>query len=176
MLNFLQNSVYKHIKRYTSTSRSAMDAANLKTHELDFHPLGTSYADGEMIFREGDWCDALYVVQGGQVRITSIQPSGEEVEITVAGPGEVFGITSLFDNLPRCASAVALGPANVLKLDRNRIVKAVHKDPSLVFFILKSVSARTRKLVSDITELKTSCQINDPGSSDKSWGQSSHLR
>ena len=142
-----------------------MDAANLKTNEVDFHPLGTSYANGEMIFQEGDWCDALYVVQGGEVRIASIQPSGGEVEITVAGPGEVFGITSLFDDLPRCASAVALGQANVLKLDRSKILKAVHNDPSLVFFILKSVSARTRKLVNDLTELKTSHQVNDPGSS-----------
>ena len=142
-----------------------MNATNLKPHAVNIHPLGTYYADGEMIFREGDLCDALYVVQEGEVRIASIQPSGGEVEITVAGPGEVFGITSLFDNLPRCASAVALGQASVLKLERNRIIKAVHNDPSLVLFILKSVSARTRKLVSDLAQSEARHQINHPGSS-----------
>jgi CRP-like cAMP-binding protein len=141
-----------------------MNATNLETHAVDIHPLGTSFADGEMIFREGDLCDALYVVQEGKVQIASIQPSCGEVEITLAGPGEVFGITSLFDNLPRCASAVAIGQASVLKLERSRILKAVHNDPSLVFFILKSVSARTRKLVNDVAQLKASQQMHDPGS------------
>ena len=138
-----------------------MNAINVETQAVDIHPLGTCYADGEIIFREGDSCDALYVVQGGKVRIASIQPYGGEVEITVAGPGEVFGITSLFDNLPRCASAIALGQASVLKLERSKILKAVHNDPSLVLFILKSVSARTRKLVNDLAELKAAQPIHN---------------
>ena len=141
-----------------------MNAINVETHVADIHPLGTCYADGEVIFQEGDLCDALYVVQEGKVRIASIQPFGGEVEITVAGPGEVFGITSLFDNLPRCASAVTIGEASILKLDRRKILKAVHNDPSLVFFILQSVSARTRKLVNDLAQLKAMQQVNDPGS------------
>ena len=129
-----------------------MTPEKIITHVADDHSLGTAYADGEMIFQEGDQCDALYVVQSGKVRLVSIQPSGREIEITVAGPGEVFGITSLFDNYPRSAAAVALGPASVLKLVRAKIMKAIHSDPSLVFFILKSMSFRARKLKSDLVK------------------------
>lgn len=139
-----------------------MSAINVEKHAVDTHPLGTFYADGEVIFREGDSCDALYVVQTGEVRIASMPSSGEEVEIAVAGPGDVFGITSFFDNLTRCASAVALGPTSVLKVDKSRILKAVYNDPSLVLFILKSVSARTRKLVNDLTHLKAMQQTDEP--------------
>ncbi|UCF88933.1 MAG: cyclic nucleotide-binding domain-containing protein [bacterium] len=127
-----------------------MGRSRLNETTGDVSTLGTPYCDGEVIFREGDHCDALYVVQSGYVRVVSIQPYGKEVEIAVAGPGEVFGITSLFDSSPRCASAMAFGHATVLKLERGRLIRAIHSDPSLVFFILKSMSLRARKLKNDL--------------------------
>ena len=144
-----------------------MDALKIKRHLVDDHSLGTVYADGEMIFREGDRCDALYVVQTGKVKVVSIQPSGEEIEIAEAVPGEVFGITSLFDIIPRSASAVAIGETSVLKLEKERIIRAAHNDPSLVFFILQSVSRRARKLKDDIIQSAIRRQGNNPGSSEE---------
>ena len=141
-----------------------MDALKIKRHIVDDHSLGTVYADGELIFREGDRCDALYVVQTGKVKVVSIQPSGEEIEIALAEPGEVFGITSLFDTIPRSASAVAVGEASVLKLKKEWIIKVAHNDPSLVFFLLQSVSHRARKLKDDIIRTAISRQGDNPGS------------
>jgi CRP-like cAMP-binding protein len=141
-----------------------MDALKVKRHLIDDHSLGTAYADGEIIFREGDRCDALYVVQTGKVKVVSIQPSGEEIEIAVAEPGEVFGITSLFDTIPRSASAVAVGEASVLKLGKEWIIKFAHNDTILVFFILQSVCHRARKLKDDIIESAISRQGGNPGS------------
>ncbi len=141
-----------------------MDALKVKRHLIDDHSLGTAYADGEIIFREGDRCDALYVVQTGKVKVVSIQPSGEEIEIALAEPGEIFGITSLFDTIPRSASAVAVGEASVLKLGKEWIIKVAHNDPSLVFFILQSVCHRARKLKDDIIRTAISRQDGNPGS------------
>ena len=135
-----------------------MENANTNRLTNDDLNLGTFYTDGEIIFCEGEQCDALYVVQSGKVRTVSVQPSGREVEISVAGPGEVFGITSFFDNSRRSASAVAIGQASVLKLDRAKIMKAVHNDPSLVFFILRTISHRTRKLKRDLVRSESRYQ------------------
>ena len=129
-----------------------MGKFRFKKHVIDDHTLGTSYADGDVIFQEGDQCDALYVVQTGYVRVVSILPSGREIEIALAGPGEVFGITSLFSDSTRSASAFSYGHSSVLKLERARIMKAIHNDPSLVFFILKSISSRARKLKDDLVK------------------------
>jgi CRP-like cAMP-binding protein len=142
-----------------------MDKFKFQNHEVKGHTLGTSYADGDIIFREGDQCDALYVVQSGHIRLVSIQPSGREIEIAVASPGEVFGITSLFGDSPRSASAIAFGQASVLKLERGRIMKAIHNDPSLVFFILKSISLRARKLKSDLVRSESRHKKKGPWSS-----------
>ncbi len=141
-----------------------MGKFRFKKHVVDDHTLGTSYADGDVIFQEGDQCDALYVVQTGYVRVVSIQSSGKEIEIAVAGPGEVFGITSLFGDSPRSASALSFGQSSVLKLERGRIMKAINSDPSLVFFILKSISLRAKKLKSDLVKSESRQSKNGPGS------------
>jgi len=141
-----------------------MEKLRTKNYIVDDHNLGTSYADGDVIFQEGDQCDALYVVQAGYVRVVSIQPSGRKIEIAVAGPGEVFGITSLFSDSTRSASAFSYGQSSVLKLERGRIIKAIHNDPSLVFFILKSISHRARKLKSDLVHSESRYPKNNPES------------
>jgi CRP/FNR family cyclic AMP-dependent transcriptional regulator len=117
-----------------------------KTHFLDEHSLGTAYPDGHLIFEEGKLCDALYIVQLGKVRVFTTLPSGHEIELGTVGPGEVFGITSLFDDRPRSASAITVGDSSVLKLERAKLLKAIHDDPTLVFYILKSMSIRSRGL------------------------------
>jgi len=108
--------------------------------------LGMEYPDGYMIFQEGDVCDGLYVVQSGNVRIVTTLPSGDQVELAVVGSGEIFGITTILENLPRSASAVVQGGASVLRIDRSTLIRSLHNDPSLVSNILKSVSLRARKL------------------------------
>ncbi len=108
--------------------------------------LGMEYPDGYVIFKEGDVCDGLYVVQSGNVRIVTILPSGGQVELAHVGPGEIFGITTILENLPRSASAIVQGGASVLRIDRSVLIKSIHNDPSLVSNILKSVSSRARKL------------------------------
>jgi CRP-like cAMP-binding protein len=127
-----------------------MDALKIKRHLVEDYSLGKAYADGEVIFQEGDQCDALYVVQMGKVRVVSIRPTGRVIELAEAEPGEVFGITSLFESMPRSATAIASGETSVLKLDRDWIIKNAHNDPSLVFFMLQSLSRRARKLKDEI--------------------------
>ena len=86
-----------------------MFSVKANRYSADDLTLGTLYADGEIIFHEGDESDAVYVVQSGKVRAVTVQPSGREIEISIAEPGDIFGVTSLFDNSPRSTSTVAVG-------------------------------------------------------------------
>ena len=115
-------------------------------HFLDDHSLGTPYPDGHVFFREGELCDAIYIVQVGQVRIFTTLDSGHEIELALVGPGEIFGITSLFIERPRIATAATVGDSSILKIERAKLLNAIHDDPTLVFYILKSMSVRSRRL------------------------------
>lgn len=107
--------------------------------------LGTVYKDGDIIFREGEPGDALYVIQFGTVKIVK-KSVDQEMCLAVLGPGEIFGEMSLFDQQSRSASAIATGEARVLKVNRRRFFATMSHDPTLAFKILTSMSQRLRKM------------------------------
>lgn len=72
------------------------------------NPTVVAYRDGEMVFRQGDPGDRMYVVMAGAVRIFR-QTGDTETVLGELGFGEMFGELSLFDQRPRSASARAVG-------------------------------------------------------------------
>jgi NADH dehydrogenase len=68
---------------------------------------------GEIIFREGDRGDRLYVIVDGQVEVVK----GETV-LGQLGPGECFGEMALVSDSPRNATVKSRGSVNVLTVDR----------------------------------------------------------
>jgi len=107
--------------------------------------LGHVYTDAQIIFREGEPGDAMFVIQFGQVKIVKRTPTGE-VMLALLGPGEIFGEMSLFDHKERSASAIAVGEARVLTVDRKKFFATMSRDPTLAFKILASMSDRIRQL------------------------------
>jgi CRP/FNR family cyclic AMP-dependent transcriptional regulator len=115
--------------------------------------LGRVYSDGEVIFKEGDKGEGMYVVQSGKVRITRRTPSGEVVLNTI-GSGDILGEMAIFDKLPRSATASAEGEARVLSVDKTKFFKLISKDPTTAFKIIESMSSRIRSLNDELLEYK----------------------
>lgn len=68
---------------------------------------------GEVVFNQGDYGDAAYMVRKGAVEI-SLKVDEDDVVIATLGPGEIFGEMSLIDDQPRAAAARAKTDAEVL--------------------------------------------------------------
>jgi CRP-like cAMP-binding protein len=115
--------------------------------------LGRTYRDGEMIFREGEKGESMYVIQAGKVRIQRDSAEGN-LTLCVLESGEIFGEMALFDRLPRSATAVASGDARILSVDRKKLFPTISKDPTLLFKILETMSQRIRRLDDEIAKLK----------------------
>lgn len=117
--------------------------------------LGKVYAEGELIFKEGDEGDRMYVIQSGRVQITKNTSSGE-LTIATLGKGEIFGEMALFDRLPRSATARALDEARILSIDKKKLFQTIDRDPTLVFKTLESMSRRIRRLDEEFAKLRKS--------------------
>jgi putative methionine-R-sulfoxide reductase with GAF domain len=115
--------------------------------------IGKIYPDGTVIFQEGEEGDRMYVVQSGSVRITKKSSAGE-IPIAVIEKGEIFGEMALFDRLPRSATATAMGDTRILGIDKNKLFQTIDRDPTLLFRLIESMSARIRKLDEEFTMLK----------------------
>lgn len=93
-----------------------------------FEPL--ALAAGEVLFRQGDASDALYLVQSG--RLAALVRQGDaEVAVRTSGPGATIGEMGLFRGRDRSATLRAEQPSVVLRLAHARLAELETQEPAL---------------------------------------------
>lgn len=107
--------------------------------------LGKTYDEGEIIFRQGDTGDCMFVIQKGEVEAVA-EANGREVRLRTMGPKEFFGEMALFENETRTATIRAIKPTNLLTIDKKNFLGGIHEDPSLAFRVVQTMSHRIRDL------------------------------
>ncbi len=70
---------------------------------------------GETLFRAGDPGDAAFIVDSGLIGIYKLV-EGEEVELAILNPGELFGEMAIIDGSKRMAHAVAKEECVVIEI------------------------------------------------------------
>ena len=104
-----------------------------------------SYADGEIIVREGERGEEMFFVQHGRV-VISRRVDGDEIVLNVIERGGLFGEMSLLESLPRDADARADGATRVLAIGPGGLLLRLRRDPSLAIEMLHQLSGRIRTL------------------------------
>jgi CRP-like cAMP-binding protein len=116
--------------------------------------LGRTYKDGEVITRQGDVGDCMYVIQKGQVQVV-VERDGVETPLRIANEGEFMGEMAIFDHEERSATLRALGEARLLTIDKKNFLKRIHSDPSLAYRLVQTMSKRVRDLSNEIANLRS---------------------
>lgn len=120
---------------------------------MDKGALGREYAPGDVICRQGEPGDRMYVIQAGEVDV--VREVGQaEVVVGRLAAGDVFGEMAIIERQPRSATVRARGQARVLTLDKRAFLTRVHEDPSLAYRILESMSQRIRRLDEEVARLE----------------------
>ncbi len=115
--------------------------------------IGKAYRDGEIIIRQGDMGDCLYVIQEGRAEIL-LERDGRETRLRVADTGEILGETAVFARVERSATVRALGEARVLSVDKRNFLRRIQEDPTLAFRLVEIMSRRVRVLSDEVARLK----------------------
>jgi len=116
--------------------------------------LGRQYQDGEVIIRQGETGDCMFVIQEGEVEVY-VERDGQEVRLATRGRGDMIGEMAVFEREVRSASVRALGPARLLTLDRKNFMKRINEDPTLAFRLVETLSHRVRQLSDEVARLKS---------------------
>jgi CRP/FNR family cyclic AMP-dependent transcriptional regulator len=120
---------------------------------MDTSALGKVFQDGQVIIRQGEKGDCMYVILDGQVEIVT-ENEGRETRLAVSSAGDFFGEMAIFEREVRRATVRALGHALVLTVDKNSLLGRIRKDPSLAFRMLETMSSRIRSLNEEISAQK----------------------
>jgi CRP-like cAMP-binding protein len=90
-----------------------------------------SFGEGDMVFREGDIGQTLYLIQEGQVAVEVYLPGQGPVTILTVGPGQLLGWSSLFATQRKTASGRVVKPTKALALEADELLQMCQTDHEL---------------------------------------------
>ena len=99
-----------------------------------------TYRKGEVIFREHEPGESMYIVKTGKAKIFHAPQSGTDNEVAILEKGTFFGEVSLVDPQTRSATAVALEDSEFLVMFRGDLIALIDRDPRLASFLLVRLS------------------------------------
>src|SRR3954464_1686434 len=117
-----------------------------------FQRFGKEFKRGEVLFREGEPGNEMYVVQSGKVNITK-KVRGNEKILATLGAGEFLGEMSILNNKPRSAGAVVHDDAKLLVIDPKTFEAMIRGNVEIAVRLIKKLSDRLQEADEQIENL-----------------------
>jgi len=103
-----------------------------------------TFQDGQIIFKEGDDGDRVYLIHSGSVELSKMI-NGNKIIIEVLHAEDVFGEMAFINNIPRTATAMAIGKATLGIVDRAYLIGELNKLSGDTQAVLRSLVLRLKK-------------------------------
>ncbi len=108
---------------------------------------------GEVLFREGEQGDRLYLLTTGKMKLGRSSADGRENLVAIIGPGEMFGELSMFDPGPRSATATAVGRCQLISLGHDAFQAFLDDRPLVARSLLGALAQRLRRTNDALADL-----------------------
>ena len=105
------------------------------------HTYQRTLAPGEVVYDEGDPGEHLYLIQAGEIELFRARDEERRV-VARLGAGDFFGEQSVVLEVPRSATAVAVGGARVIVLDRESFEDLCLDRPEVAVRLIRELVSR----------------------------------
>ena len=115
-----------------------------RTHD-SLEPMRTQFAQGSVIFAEGDLGLAMYVIETGTVEIRKNLGGKERVLATLA-KGDFFGeMCMLEEETPRTAAAFAIEDVTAVMIDQSAFTFILKHNPEIAIRMMRKLVIRLQQ-------------------------------
>lgn len=102
------------------------------------------FAAGDVIFREGEVGDRLFLLLAGTMRVY-VERDERMITYGIVQAGECFGEMALIEDALRSANVRAEAPSRCLTLSKQDFMALISRYPHLALGIMKNLSQRLRR-------------------------------
>ncbi len=120
------------------------DLSHEELNRLAAVAVPRNYADGEVIFREGDTGATCYVIRTGSARVTRSHHDGRAITLAELRPGDMFGELAMFGGETRSATVEASEDSTAVALLASDLRRLLRSDPDIAFKMLAAMADRVR--------------------------------
>ncbi len=106
-----------------------------------------SYRKGDIITREGESGDTMYLIKSGRVAVSVRDKTGLDAKLTELKEGDFFGEIALATNKPRMATVTAMTDLSVVEFSRPLIKDILGKYPVIKSILERVIRARVSTVI-----------------------------
>ncbi|PIE36256.1 hypothetical protein CSA56_00790 [candidate division KSB3 bacterium] len=135
----MDGDLLQQIPLFASLSKDARDFISRRLKEEIF-------LSGEVIVRQGDTGDSLFIITRGLVQVTKREKDGTSHELARLQNGDYFGEMSLLAGQPRMADITAITETTTFILFKEDIDAILQEYPTIAVHFSKVLSKRLRNV------------------------------
>lgn len=110
-------------------------------------------ARGQILFTEGEPSDHLFLVRSGRLRVFLVSAHGEELVLSICGPGETLGELSVLDREPRSATVDALERTELIAISGDEARAVLETNLQALRSVAIALAAGMRRLSGTAADL-----------------------
>ncbi|MFA7270248.1 MAG: cyclic nucleotide-binding domain-containing protein [Sterolibacterium sp.] len=103
------------------------------------HVTPRSLGDSEILLREGEVDNHLYVIVSGSLAVTRETGSGDWIALHLLRPRDMAGELGFLDGLGHSATLRAVGTTEIFTLKRERLEILLETQPRLVYLVMRAI-------------------------------------
>lgn len=126
---------YKVVRNSTVGTELTEDKAKLLAEKLGVRRL----KDGELLVKEGEADQTLFILAAGRLTVTSKDADGTEQVVYTMKEGECAGTRAFVEQSPRKATLRAVGTATVYTLTPSDFESLLDVQPRLAFLVMRAL-------------------------------------
>jgi CRP-like cAMP-binding protein len=100
----------------------------------------------------GDPCEHVLYIQKGNVKLSVLSKAGREAVVAMLGTGEFFGEGCLAGQPVRMGSAIASADSTILLVNKEQMVRLIHKQHALSDRFIAHMLARNIRIEEDLID------------------------
>lgn len=100
----------------------------------------------ELLLIEEDWCDSVYLIVEGWVKIRFHSSEGKEVTLNILGPEDIFGEMALLLSSPRSSDVLSLTPVVIGCFPARDFMQLIETEPLMGLRLAQLMAKRLQQL------------------------------
>ena len=104
------------------------------------------------IFSQGDPADAVFYIQEGRAKLKVKSKQGKEAVIAILGAGDFLGEACLVGQKVCLATAVAIAPSHILRIEKTEMLRVLHEERTFSDFFVPYVLSRNVRTQEDLVD------------------------
>ncbi|AZG75885.1 Crp/Fnr family transcriptional regulator [Methylocystis rosea] len=112
----------------------------------------SNWNKGQVIFSQGDPADALFFIQEGKVKVTTLSTQGKEAVVAILGASDFFGEGCLAGQKLRISTLTAITDCTLSRVEKATVIRLLHDNPDFSALFMTYLLARNIRIEADLID------------------------